>query len=137
MRTLRTSYASTPVVPFDFQFKPGQPPYLQLVYAAKKAIVGGRLKAGDSFPSVRTLSQELRLNPNTVHKAVLSLVREGLLEVRPGVGTVVGSAPLNGSSLQKAEFLEVALEKLVVEAKRMGLHEADLLQAVKYHWKRL
>ena len=38
----------------------------QVVFAVKKAVATGQLRAGGAFPSVRQLSQELRINPNTV-----------------------------------------------------------------------
>ena len=56
--------------------------HLQL--AVERALVSGQLRAGDPFPSVRALSQELRINPNTAHRIVGTLVRDGLLEVRYG-----------------------------------------------------
>ena len=45
------------------------------------------MRPGDPFPSVRALSRELKVNPNTAHKAIAQLVQEGLIEVRVGVGT--------------------------------------------------
>lgn len=38
---------------------------------------------------MRVLSQALEVNPNTAHKVVAELVRAGILEMLPGVGTVV------------------------------------------------
>jgi GntR family transcriptional regulator len=72
------------VIPFRLIFEPGVALYEQVVYAAKKAIVSGQMTPGEPFPSVRTLSKALKINPNTAHKVILQLVREGLLEVRPG-----------------------------------------------------
>jgi DNA-binding transcriptional MocR family regulator len=56
-------------------------------------MVSGQLRPGDPFPSVRALSKELKINPNTAHKIVAHLVNEGLLETRPGIGTVVAALP--------------------------------------------
>ena len=53
----------------------------------------GRCGRGIAFPSVRALSKELKINPNTAHKIVAHLVNEGLLETRPGIGTVVAALP--------------------------------------------
>ena len=54
-----------------------------------RAVVSGQLRAGDRFPSVRALSQELKVNPNTAQRIVALLVEAGLLAVEPGIGTVV------------------------------------------------
>ena len=77
------------MLPFPVDLRPGESPYRQVTYAATKAIVAGTLPPGAPFPSVRELSTALRINPNTAHKVVTELVRAGLLEVLPGVGTVV------------------------------------------------
>src|SRR5918996_637263 len=79
------------MLPFTVSLRSGVPIYEQVTYSVTKAIVSGQLRSGDPFPSVRTLSQELKINPNTAHKIVTALVDQGLLVVRPGVGTVVGA----------------------------------------------
>jgi DNA-binding transcriptional regulator YhcF (GntR family) len=79
------------VIPFRVQFRTGISLFEQIVYAAKKAMVSGQMRPGDPFPSVRALSRELKINPNTAHKIVAYLVSEGLLETRPGIGTVVAA----------------------------------------------
>ena len=84
-----TTRHNTAVIPFRVTFRPGASLYEQVVYAAKKALVSGQLRPGDPFPSVRTLSAELKINPNTAHKVITQWLNEGLLEVRPGAGTVV------------------------------------------------
>ncbi len=84
---------STVVIPFRVQFQPGISLYEQVVYAAKKAVVAGQMRPGDAFPSVRELGKSLKINPNTAHKVVMQLVDEGILEVHPGIGTVVAKRP--------------------------------------------
>ena len=79
------------MLPFDVELRGGESPYRQIVYAATKAIVSGELAPGDPFPSVRELSQALKINPNTGQKVIAELTRDGLLEVRPGIGTVVAA----------------------------------------------
>jgi GntR family transcriptional regulator len=64
-----------------------------VVYAAIEAMVSGQLRPGDPFPSVRALNKELEINPNTAHKIVAHLVNEGLLETKPGIGTMVAVFP--------------------------------------------
>lgn len=124
------------MIPFKVDFRPGVPLHEQAVYAAKKAMVSGRLRPGDEFPSVRALSRELRINPNTAHKVVSRLAGEGLLETRPGMGTVVARLP-ESSARERAELLENEIEQLVVEAKRLGIALADMLASVSAHWERL
>ena len=62
------------MLPFSVEIKAGESPYRQIVYAATKAIVSGELAPGAAFPSVRELSQALKINPNTAQKVVAELV---------------------------------------------------------------
>ena len=124
------------MIPFRLTFQAGISLCEQAVYAVKRAIVAGKLRPGDPFPSVRTLSKELRINPNTAHKVVTQLVREGLLEVQVGQGTVVSTRPTPGAT-ERSKLLREEMEKLVVEAKKLGMELDDVLNGVERHWRRL
>lgn len=117
-------------------FEPGISLYEQVVYAAKKAVVSGQLRAGDAFPSVRELSKTLKINPNTAHKVVTHLVAEGVLEVHSGIGTVVSKGTY-ATAADRSNLLRKELEQLVVEAMRLGLTFDDVTSAVAQLWKRL
>lgn len=123
------------MIPFRLVFQPGVSLYEQAAYAAKKAIVAGQLRPGDPFPSVRALSAALKINPNTAHKVVTHLIAEGLLEVRPGTGTVVATRA--STPAERKRLLKNELEQLVVEAKRLGLTVDDVTDEVRQHWTRL
>ena len=127
---------STVVIPFHVNFRPGFPLYEQIVYAAKKAMISGQMRPGDPFPSVRTLSKELKINPNTAHKVVTHLVTTGLLETRPGIGTVVASLP-EPSPAERTQLLGQEIEELVVEGKKLGIALEDMVDSISAHWKRL
>jgi GntR family transcriptional regulator len=124
------------VIPFRVSFEPGVSLYEQVVYAAKKAVVSGQMRAGDPFPSVRELSKNLKINPNTAHKVVTHLVADGILEVHSGIGTVVAKRACS-SAADRSNLLHRELEQLIVEAKRLGLTFNDVTSAVDQHWKRL
>ena len=124
------------MLPFSVSFKPGLSVHEQVAYAVKKACVTGQLRPGDAFPSVRSLSQELRINPNTAHKVVGTLVAEGLLEVRPGIGTFVSRAPA-ATRGQRRTLLHEEIERLVVEARKLSLDLQEVIDAVRDQWERL
>ena len=65
------------------------PIYQQLVQQIREAIARGELKPEGSLPSVRNLSRDLVINPNTVSRAYNELERDGLLVSRPGLGIYV------------------------------------------------
>ncbi len=124
------------MLPFKVSFKTGLPVYEQVLYAVRKALVRGQLAPGDAFPSVRALSQELKIKPNTAFKIVGVLKTEGILEVQPGIGTMV-SACYEPPDKERLALLQDTLESLAVNAKQLGLKRADVINAFNEHWKNL
>ena len=124
------------MLPFSIELKPGLPIAEQVIFAVKKAVVGGQLKPGQTFPSVRAVSQELKINPNTAHKIVAALVAEGVLITTPAVGSVVAEHAA-GNRADRAELLGADLERVVVEAKKLGLTVDEVQAGLAAHWKKL
>jgi GntR family transcriptional regulator len=124
------------VIPFRVAFEPGVALYEQVVYAAKKAVISGQMRPGEPFPSVRALSKALKINPNTAHKVIMQLVSEGLIEVHPGLGTIVAERP-SSTAAERSNLLKKELEQLVVEAKRLGLDLDQVTEAITEHWGKL
>jgi GntR family transcriptional regulator len=124
------------MVPFKVKLNPGQSIFDQVCFAATKAILAGELKPGEAFPSVRALALELKIHPNTAHKVVQHLVQERWLVVQPGVGTLVASPPKARAGDRK-RLLSDDVEKLVVEAMRVGASLPAVLLAVEEQWREL
>ena len=119
-----------------FTLHPGESIFDQVVYAAKKAFISGEFLPGQPFPSVRALAASLKIHPNTAHKVIQHLIQERLLEMRPGVGTVVAEMPEVRSGDRKRLLLQ-EVEQLVVEAMRVGVDLDDVVKAVETQWARL
>jgi GntR family transcriptional regulator len=124
------------MLPFEVELRNGPPVYEQIVLAAKKAILGGRMQPDDPFPSVRAISREVKVNPNTVQKVVAQLQREGFLDVRPGVGTVV-RRPDRADPVARAALLGEDLEAVAVRARELGLTLEELTETLSTHWENL
>lgn len=124
------------MLPFTVTFQTGRPAYEQVVFAAKKAIASGQLRPGDRFPSVRSLSKELTINPNTAHKVIANLKAEGLLEVVPGIGTIISESAVVEKSTAR-EQLRPALEKIVVDATQLSLSREDIEELLKTEWDKI
>ena len=124
----------TRVLPFSITIRPERPLHDQIVFAITKAVITAQLQPGDRFPSVRVLSQELKINPNTAMRVVATLVERGLLDAHPGVGTTVAAwRPETG--VGRRAVLADQVERLVVDAKRLGFDLSDVLDAVRKEWK--
>jgi GntR family transcriptional regulator len=114
----------------------GIPVHEQVAFAARKAMISGKLRPGDAFPSVRTLSKAVKIHANTAQKVIAQLIADGLLEVRPGIGTVVAQRPPS-TRAERGRLLSHDVEQLTVEALRLGLSLADLQTAIAEQWRTL
>jgi GntR family transcriptional regulator len=115
------------------RLQPGESIFTQVAFASQKAIVLGKFSPGQAFPSVRALAADLHIHPKTAHKVIQHLINEGWLEVRPGIGTVVGAVPPSRQKDRK-RFLGPELEQVVLEAKRLGVSLHELVQALSNQW---
>jgi len=122
------------MIPFPVEIEPGEPVYEQIGKAVRRAMVSGLLKPGDTFPSVRAISKELRINPNTTHKVIAKLIDDGLLEVVPGRGTFVSRTLPEAESLRDT-LLAPKAEALVDEGKCLHKTGDEFIRYCKKTWK--
>jgi len=78
-------------MPASFVLDPDSavPIFRQIVNGVRAAIARGAIASGELLPSVRSLAEELGVNPNTVQKAFSELEREGLVAGERGRGMLV------------------------------------------------
>ena len=65
------------------------PLYIQIETIIKSKILTGELKEGDRLPPENELSNQFGVSPLTLRQALSSLVGEGLLDRKPGIGTII------------------------------------------------
>ncbi len=104
----------------------GIPIYEQIVRQVKYAVAEGVLVPGEMIPSVRELSRELTVNPNTVQRAVQLLQSEQILEPLRGRGMVVCPGAKRQCVTDRQNVLREQLETIVTEAVQSGLEPERL-----------
>ncbi len=111
--------------------KKGVPLYFQIMEEIKHLVASGQLNPGDKLPTVRQLAVELAINPNTVAKAYDELRREGILDVRQGIGTFVKQGlPALGEEIRRKKLRSLC-EAFVVEGQKFGFSPEDLLACLE------
>ncbi len=115
----------------------GVPIYVQLVVGVRHALDVGTLRPGERLPTVRGLAEELRIAPNTVVKAYNELQRAGLIESRPGVGTVVVTDSGEAVREQQVEALYERIGALVRNAVGLGITEDELWERFEQEFERV
>jgi GntR family transcriptional regulator len=101
------------------------PIYAQIADSIRAQIETGALEPGAQLPSARSLAVSLDINMHTVLHAYSQLQDQGLVEMRRGRGgvVVVGRAGLGPQ-----------VDRVISEARRVGMSRDGLLDLVKERW---
>lgn len=106
------------------------PVYEQIVKQTEKFIQTGILKPGDKIPSVRNLSIELSVNPNTIQKSIVELDRRGLIFSVPGKGCYVSEEARTAlSAVKRKEMAEI--KDKINELALAGVTKKELLELIE------
>lgn len=113
----------------DWQFKPGQPIYTQIVEQMKLGIARGVFRPGERIPTVRELALEAAVNPNTMQRALAELEREGLFYTERTSGRFVTE---EGEALNRMrkELVEDFIGELFANLEKMGMSREEIAKAV-------
>jgi GntR family transcriptional regulator len=116
----------------EFQCDPTSrvPIYRQLMDQVRQAVARGKLQPGSRLPSVRVLSRELVVNPNTVARAYTELERDGLLNTRQGLGVFVAEPQDDLTAAARRERFTTALDCFLTEAVHLGYSADDVVSTV-------
>jgi GntR family transcriptional regulator len=108
----------------------GVPIYLQIVNQVKYLVASGRLEPGEELPPIRTLAEQLLINPNTVARAYRELELAGVVTKRRTAGTYVSDTT---SPLARRERLKIVTERidaLLAEARQMKVDTEELIELI-------
>ena len=102
------------------------PIYEQIIEQIKAMIINGILKENDILPSVRSLSNELKISALTVKKAYDYLEEEGFTVTVHGKGTYVGAANQEMLKEEQRKEVESDLEKAIQKGLRSGMSKEEM-----------
>ena len=104
----------------DYIFDNERPIYVQLVEKLRLEIVSGKLKQGERLPSVRELALIVRVNPNTMQKALVELENEGLVYTERTNGKFV-TTDIKLIEKVKKELAKEKVTKYLSDMKDIGI----------------
>ncbi len=110
-------------------YKSDMPLHEQITQGVRTLVIRGVLKKDDKLPSVRDLSVELTVNPNTVQRAYKTLEQEGIIYSIRGRGNFVSE--IRECDQKTRETLYETLKKTVRELAFFGVDKASVTQIIE------
>lgn len=117
------------VFQINIEYHSGIPVYRQIVQAVTAGVDSGALGSGDRLPTIRELSRQLKINPNTVAKAYRELELKQLLETNGRRGSQISDQRPVQQGLtkqQKQQRLQEIYARSLAEAHAMQISEDEL-----------
>ena len=107
------------------------PMYKQVTDQIKDAIASGLLKPEEKLPSIREMSNDLKISMITIKRAYADLENEGYIITRPGLGSYV--AHINKKSLRKEKLSEIRkkIERMLQTAHKFDISTEDIVALLK------
>lgn len=107
------------------------PIYKQMVAAIVAAIEANEIEVGDKLPSIRELSAQLKINPNTTAKVYRELELRGFVESRAGSGCFVRPLDEEAAAAEKKMRMQQLFEKLLGEARAQRIDEQEFIRFLR------
>lgn len=118
-----------PSPPIRVEYHSGIPVYRQIINAITSAVATGEVISGDPLPTIRSLAEKLKVNPNTVAKAYRELELTGVVASAGRNGTVVKGHKKTlprPSRAEKRIKLEEIYSRAIAEARAHGIPVRDV-----------
>lgn len=101
--------------------KDDRPIYEQIVSQFKEMIISGKLKSGETLPSIRALAKDLRISVITTKRAYEELERDGFIETVAGKGSFVAEQNTEAIKEEKLKAIEKQMLDIRREAELCGI----------------
>ena len=136
-------YTGVPLDPYSrtekgggMNFDESIPIYLQIKEEIENAIITSSIKEEEAIPSIRSLAQQYRLNPQTISNAVGELLNEGVLYKKRGIGMFVQSgAQRKLVDHKRNEFLNEELIRIFRQSRNLGITKDSLISVIDKVYK--
>lgn len=115
----------------ELDYRSKKPIYEQIIEQIKLLVIKGHLSPGDSIPSVRRMAQTLDITPSTVAKAYQELERQKVIETIRAKGTFIAAMPGMEPNEEEMEKIRRRIQSEIIELKRIGYSEADVVNMVQ------
>lgn len=127
---MNATHTSRRVIEFRLDTVSGVPVYRQIIDQVTGGVASGALAAGDQLPTVRKVSVDLAINPNTVMRAYRELEIRGVLETQQGTGTFISRQKPKLDGAERQRQLSQLAADCIARAGAAGFTTEELLEQI-------
>ena len=113
----------------QLNYRDSKPIYEQIKDGLKRLIITGAIAPDEKMPSVRELTSQLAINPNTIAKAIRELEQEGYIYTITGRGSF--AADRKDISAGRNDQLLKKFDEIVKELLFLNENKDDLKQRIE------
>ena len=110
-------------------YRDARPIYGQIKDSLRRLIVAGALGPDEKLPSIRALTMDLSINPNTIRRAYTELEREGFIYSVPGKGSFAAVTGREDPA-RRAELME-KLREIIAELRYLNVPDQEILALIE------
>ncbi len=113
-----------------FIFDDNKPIYKQLVEQLKIMIVNNIYKKGEKLPSVRDFAISIKVNPNTIQRALTELEDDGLIITQRTLGKFITEDEKLIKKL-KNNLAHQTVERFLLDIEKLDISNEELIELIK------
>lgn len=117
------------------KFNDRSPIYIQIVDDIKYKILSGEYLLGEKLLSVRDLSLEYKVNPNTIQRVYQELEKDNIINIQRGLGTFVTEDEIVIKNMRK-DKAELIVKNFIKQVTNLGLDKTEVIDLVEKILKR-
>lgn len=113
----------------NFEFDKNTPIYLQIEEQIKINIITNKYKPGDKLPSVREFALILKINPNTINRALLELEEQGFIKTYRTSGKYI-TEEKEIIELEKQKYKKLLLNDFLKQVKKINMTKQEIIDLI-------
>ena len=112
------------------EFNDKKPIYIQLVEQIKIDIITNKYKINEKIPSVREFALNLKVNPNTINRALLQLEEEKLIITKRTSGKFITDDQKLIDKI-KNDVAKTTTEKFLNDMEKLNISKKEIIELIK------
>lgn len=117
------------------QYDTNRPIYLQVIEDISRKMIRGDIQLGDKLPSVRELSVQYQINPNTASRVYKEMEQRSLCFIRRGTGTFI-TEDAGVLKQIRSEMAAGCLDTFLQDMELLGLSFDEMVQMLRERYER-